>query len=261
MSTTTNDIPITFAGVESRGTVPNWAREFDVTRSTVAELCAAATLSGIAVVQSAGPRVIIEQTDKFTKLFELISQTADLHSRLIFGFKNTEAEEFLKLAPLLAKFPGLSSRVDMVRQASDLHDTLFEAMTKVLAAMSEQDPFAKVPSIMKTDRSLRASSGRLDAGKIASTFGITIAELARQIGVTRQRINKTSDAEALQPLLRPYERIARLRSVLSEADFKAWLHTPNDLLEDREAPIDYLKDGAREPLAAVAENMLTGAST
>lgn len=259
MSATATEIPVTFAGVDRPGTVPVWARRYAATRSTLAELCAAPELTGIAVVQSSAPGKFMESASLISKFLETVALTSSLSTRLILGFKRAEAEEFLDLAPLLARFPGLAGRVELVRQTRDLHDALLEAITKVLATRAEHDPFAEIPSVAKLGQRLRAPSGRLDASKIAETFGISTAELARQIGTTRQRVAKTPDAEALQSALRPYERIARLRTVLTDAEFKAWLHTPNDQLEDNETPIDYLKAGARKPLASVAENMLAGA--
>jgi hypothetical protein len=258
MSAATTQIPLTFAGVDRPGTVPAWARAYDCTRSTVSELSAAPKLPEIAIVQATAPRKFIEASERVGKLLERCS-LANLTTRLILGFRQAEAEEFLDLAPLLARYPGLSSRVELVGKPSELRGTLLEAMTKVLATRAEQDPLAEVPSVEWVGRSLRAPSGRLDATKIAATFGFSTAELARQIGSNRQRISKTPDSLAIQVLLRPYERIARLRTVLSEAEFKAWLHTPNERLEDEDAPIDYLQAGAQKPLAAVAENMLTGA--
>jgi hypothetical protein len=141
-----------------------------------------------------------------------------------------------------------------------LYSTLLETYTKLLATRIAKDPLGDVRSVIKAGRTLRVASGRLDAGKVAEVFGISLAELARQIGESKQRICKTPDSEALQSLLRPYERIARLRTVLPDADFKAWLNTPNEHLEDKDAPIAYLKAGAQEPLADFAENMLTGAT-
>lgn len=261
MRATTKEVTVTFAGVDRPGTVPAWARAFHATRSTVSELCASPARPGIAVLQSSGPRKVIEQVEQLRKVFISYSTADDLSSRLILGFKKANAEDFLDLAPILAQYPGLSGRVELVRQSNDLQDALLGAITKVLASRSEQDPLADVASVAKADQSLRAPNGRLDATKVADAFGLSAAELARQIGASRQRLGKTPDAEALQPLLRPYERIARLRTVLSDEEFKAWLNTPNELLEDEDAPIDYLKAGAQKPLAAVAENMLTGAST
>ncbi|GAB5561835.1 MAG: hypothetical protein SynsKO_34820 [Synoicihabitans sp.] len=258
MSAATQEIPFTFAGVDRPGTVPAWARGYSVTRSTVSELSSASKLPEIAIVQSADPRKFIEASDLVSKFLERVC-LVHLTTRLILGFRKAEAEEFLDLAPLLAKYPGLAGRVELVGKTSELHGALLEAMTKVLATRSERDPLAEVPSVAQVERRLRAPSGRLDATRIAETFGFSTAELARQIGSNRQRLSKTPDSQAIQVLLRPYVRIARLRTVLSDTEFKAWLNTPNEHLEDEDAPIDYLKARAQKPLAAVAENMLTGA--
>lgn len=182
--------------------------------------------------------------------------------RLVLAFNNANNEDVLGLAPIIARFPGLFARIELARGKRELEDALLEAMTKALAGRQEHDPLAEVASVAKVDRRLRAASGRIDAKKVADAFGFPLAELGRQIGMpSRQRLSKTPDAEALQPALQPYERIARLRTVLPDADFRAWLNTPNELLEDEDAPIDYLKAGAQKPLAAVAHNMLTGATT
>jgi len=259
MSATTEKIPVTFAGVDRPGTVPAWAREFHPTRSTLSQLCAASVLPGISVVQSSKPKNITDALDKFSKLFSCVSNAADPSVRLVLGFNNAESKDVLGLAPIIARFPGLFARIELARGKRELEHALLEAMTKALAGSQEHDPLAEVSSIAKVDRSLRGPSGRIDAKKVADAFGFTPAELGRQIGVTRQRLSKTPDAEALQPLLRPYERIARLRTIFSDADFKAWLNTPNEHLEDGDPPIAYLKEGAQEPLAAFTENMLTGA--
>lgn len=258
MSAIASQIPITFVGVDRVGTVPAWARDFGATQSTVADLCEADELTGIAVVQSSGPRKILDSIDVVSKLFEFLVHTPDLSCRLVLGFTRAKPKDILNLAPTLAKYPGLSGRVELACRSVDLEEALFEAMTKVLATRREKDPLGEVQSVIKTGRALRAASGRLDAGKVAKAFGLSLAELARQIGESKQRISKTPDSEALQSLLRPYERIGRLRAVLADADFKAWLNTPNEHLEDGDAPIGYLKAGAQEPLANFAENMLTG---
>jgi len=258
MSITTEQIPVTFAGFKDKGTVPRWASAFDVHRSTVAELCKKATLPYVSVIQSTRPKRVIEDEALFTTLCKVLISTSDASARIILGFNKAKPEEIYELAPLLGRIPGLTGRIELVRQTSDLHDALIEAWTKVLATRSQSDPLSDIKSVSKVSRSLRADSGRLDAKKVADAFGLSLTELARQMKLTKQRVSKTPDSEALQTLLRPYERIARLRTVLSDKDFKIWLHTPNEHLENEEAPIDYLKDGASKPLASFAENMLTG---
>lgn len=260
MSTKTKDIPVTFAGVGRRGTVPAWARDFGARRCTVGELCDGGSLpQGLSVVQSNRPGSLLESEEDFRKIFECLVGDPEPSTRVVIGFQRAEPEALPDLAPFLGRIPGLADRIDLAVNREALRDTFFEALTKLLADRAEKDVLGEIDAIADAGRTLRSQSGRLDAGRVADAFGFPVAELARQIGVSRQRLGKTPDAESLQVTLRPYERIARLRTVLSRADFLAWLHTPNEHLENDEAPIDYLRDGGAEPLADFAENMLTGA--
>lgn len=83
---------------------------------------------------------------------------------------------------------------------------------------------------------------------------------AALLGRKRQTISKTDDAESLQADLIPFERIARLRAVLSDADFRKWLRMPNDQL-DGETPLQLVEDGEISVVAELAEDMLTGVLT
>ena len=88
-------------------------------------------------------------------------------------------------------------------------------------------------------------------------MSLSTAELAGLMGRKRQTVAKTDDAQSLQPLLRPFERIVRLRSVLAEADFRSWLNMPNEQLDQR-SPLDVVRQGMAETVADLAENMLLG---
>lgn len=259
MNTASAPIPVTFAGLDHLGTVPRWAHDLPASRSTVTALCQEPKLPELSIIQSTRPGRVLEAAGLFITFCETLVRASNASARLVLGFQRADRDEIIALAPLLARVPGLAGRIEFAPRTSDLQDAYLEAFTKVLATRREQDPLAGIRSIAETTRDLRSGSGRLDARKIAATFGLPLTELARQIDCSKQRVSKTPDGEALQALLRPYERIARLRAALAEADFKAWLHTPNEHLENRDAPIDYLKAGASQPLADFAENMLTGA--
>jgi hypothetical protein len=85
-----------------------------------------------------------------------------------------------------------------------------------------------------------------------------VGQQARQIGQSRQAISKTPDAPKIQTLLRPYERIFRLRSIFSKDDFLAWLERPNRELDDS-SPMEIIKTGRAEIIADLVEDMLLGA--
>lgn len=259
MTTEIKDIPVTFAGLKHQGTVPNWARGYTASRSTVADLCRKSRLPEVSIVQTTRPQQILKQANALTNLFETLVKVSDFSPRLILSFTNSNINDIYPLAAILGRTPGLADRIDLAYRTRDLHDVFLEAVTKVLATRSQQDPLSAIKTIVKSGRDLRSDNGRLNTKKIANVFGLSHAELARLIQSSPQRISKTPDAKNLQSFLQPYERIARLRTVLSDEDFKTWLNTSNTHLEDGDSPLAYLKAGAAEPLATFAENMLTGA--
>ncbi len=53
-------------------------------------------------------------------------------------------------------------------------------------------------------------------------------------------------ADSLQPLLQPFERVARVRAVLSQNDFRKWLHLANDELDGR-TPFGVIREGKLPP--------------
>jgi hypothetical protein len=122
------------------------------------------------------------------------------------------------------------------------------------------DPLGRIKSVIAATADLRAPSGRLSARRVAEAFGLTLAQLAAAIGKARQTVWKTDDAEALQPRLFPFERTARLRTVLSKSDFRSWLNMPNEQLDDR-TPIDLVRRGQADVVADLAEDMLSGSPT
>jgi len=119
----------------------------------------------------------------------------------------------------------------------------------------DSDPLGKLRNTIAATADLRAESGRLSARRVAREFGLTLAQLASAIDKPRQTVWKTDDAEAIQPLLFPFERVARLRTVLSESDFRKWLNMPAREL-GRRSPIELIRSGDAGTLADFAEEIL-----
>jgi len=67
---------------------------------------------------------------------------------------------------------------------------------------------------------------------------------------------KKSSATTLE-LLQPFERVARVRAVLSQNDFRKWLHLANDQLDGR-TPLEAIRHGKVAVVADLVEDMLTG---
>jgi hypothetical protein len=111
------------------------------------------------------------------------------------------------------------------------------------------DYLGELKAVTDATEDLRVKSGTLSATSVASAFGLSVAELAGLIGRAPQTISKTPDADSLQRLLQPFEWVARVRAVLSQHDFRRWLHVANDELGGR-TPLEVIRHGK---IAVVAE--------
>ncbi len=143
-------------------------------------------------------------------------------------------------------------------------DAFNEAVAKIVATRhrpaeraERTDHLSELKRVIEATEDLRAKSGKLSADNVASVFGLSVAELAALVGRTRQTASKTPDADSLQPLLQPFERVARVRAVLSQDDFRKWLHLANDELNGR-TPLEEIRQGKIAVVADLIEDMLTG---
>lgn len=118
----------------------------------------------------------------------------------------------------------------------------------------------KMQKVLSATKDLREKKGRLSAKLIADLYGTNQAELARWLGKQKQAVFKTPDADSLQKGLENFERIARLRTELSDDDFRKWLRIPNELLDDK-APIELIAQGKWQLVADFVADMITGSPT
>jgi hypothetical protein len=126
------------------------------------------------------------------------------------------------------------------------------------STMPRPSPIDNVKSIIDATADLRVANGKLSAAAIAREFNLSINQLATWLGRTRQALSKTPDADSLQNKLSFFERVARLRAVVSKEDFLKWLRMPNPQLNHL-APLDLLAKGRGQILADLVDDMLTGA--
>lgn len=115
------------------------------------------------------------------------------------------------------------------------------------------------PEVIAATRDLRLDNGNLSAERIGKLYGVSMSELARLLGRSRQALGKTPDADSLQPELACFERIARLRLLMkSDSEFRKWLKMPQELL-NQQSPLDLLMKRERQVLVDFVEDALTGA--
>jgi len=256
--TTEEEIAVSFAGLTSRGKIPKWAKRFNNVRSTTLdELSHQESLSGILVVQDAGSKRMEREPELLAMLaYHLWKSSRPV--RLVLNFPSPSVDPEA-LTHRLRLFRQYLSRVDVAGN-EDLEGRVVEALAKyqVESEETKNDPLSQAREVIAATRPLLSEeSGRLSAKAVASAFDIPWTRFAKWIGSTKQAVGKTPDSAALQPALRQYERVARLRAVLKDADFRAWLNRANVHL-DNQTPLEVIESGRVEIVADLVESMLTG---
>ncbi len=201
------------------------------------------------------------QTNTFEEALKLLSQKVQ-HSPsatfvvLVLPQPPTKNERY----SMLQRF-AQPERVTITLENQDIQDLLDDFAPKIELLQSPRIPSDyPLDALRKTVQlgsALREKSGALSAKLIAELYGVSLAELSRWLGRDRQRISKTPTAASLQEALSPLERIARLRLILSDEDFRRWLRMANQHLGNQR-PLDVVAKGKAEVVADLASDMITG---
>src|ERR1700677_2433944 len=155
----------------------------------------------------------------------------DYINRHLSAFPDPERVSFI----VASRAADIPMHLDHFSAKLDLTPRLLEAHP-LPQSTPRPSPLDQIKEILKATEDLRASNGKLSATAIATAFGIKPSELASWLGRSRQTLNKTPDADSLQEQLGFFERVARLRAVLSQKDFLKWLRMPTSQLDD-ESPL------------------------
>ena len=186
---------------------------------------------------------------------------------MVFVFEERAQETDARQLHELLSFFDRTADVELVAGSEQAEFALASTFAKIWADVEGRrepqdaaDPLAELHSVLAATADLRLDSGKLSATRVAKAFGLSVAELAGLLGRSRQAVSKTPSANALQPLLAPYEQIARLRTVLPADDFRRWLNMPNPQLDDH-SPIAVARQGQTEVVADLVQDMLSGSTT
>lgn len=188
-------------------------------------------------------------------------------SYLVIVFAEPSPLSFVLTSELFLERPLLKARVEISHRLDNLENELGEAFAKAIADW-QAEPVSLLDHASKHLRGVvdlysDGKPGRLCARKVAKAFGLTQTKLAdiltKVLGtnISLSRLNTTPYGETLQPGLLHFEEIARLRNVMGEQEFKAWLNQKNWSLEE-ETPYDCILQGHVDVVANLASNMLLG---
>lgn len=104
-----------------------------------------------------------------------------------------------------------------------------------------------------------ASSAELSVENLQRILGALylVRSIPTEDEYSRQPLWEPNQAEVPDDARSPFERIARLRAVLSEADLRSWLTSAHEEL-DGHSPIDLIRANRVDLVADLADDMLTG---
>ncbi len=248
-------------------TVPAPLRPYRPTVARPSDVKNLRRLPELTVVWTKGIDALLSHRTFLRILADRLNDTPE-PSKIVFLFqtKGRKTDDRERAQELVRLFKYFTRPFDLeVAQGIEAGaDTFREAVAKIVASRERAvqtterpDHLGKLKRVIEATEDLRQNSGKLSANNVASVFGLSVAELAALIGRTRQALSKTPDANSLHPLLQPFERVARLRAVLSKEEFRQWLHLANDDLEGR-TPLELIRLGKVAVVAELVEDMLTG---
>jgi len=250
---------VSFADWGKLGSIPRWAKRINAQRNTISEISRATILPAIIVLKAPAPELHGSQRTFMRNFLQRLEQSTEPY-KVVLSFSSKRSSGFENMVDVLRLFPQeICSNIEISSRLETLEDSLTEALAKyfLIEAESGRDSLANAKNVVEAVRPLLAPSGRLSAKAIAAEFGMPVAQLAKQIGQSRQALSKTPDAPRIQMLLRPYERIFRLCSIFSKSDFLAWLERPNRELDDS-SPMEVIKASHADIVADLVEDMLLG---
>jgi plasmid stabilization system protein ParE len=236
--------------------LPRWMAGYEAQVVSEAQFSRLKPVPSVIVVRGRRPGLLLTKT-RFLSMLDKKLQSGRFPT-VVLEFEES-ARKAVDQAVQLVRRIEASAQVELAYGPESGRSALVEVEVKRLARerMQTSDALAKARSVVRATAVLRAGSGRLSAKSVAGAFGLSVAELAEILGTTRQRLAKTPDGKALQPLLNSFERVFRLRSVVPQTEFNAWLHQGNVHL-DGESPLACIKDGECDVVADLVEDMLSG---
>ncbi len=265
MIATAEHLDVLLTSPSARVPIPLWIRPYSPKTVAGDDVRTLRRLPELTVVKAEGPGAVLRRAGFLSSLATQHSRTPG-PSMILFVFKAGRPRlDAQKLSDVLVFFQRFTD-VEFARGAEQAAFALQQASAKLFLSRTRAargstgaDPLGKLAGVISATSNLRAESGRLSARNVAASFGLSVAELAKQLGRSRQAVSKTDDAESIQEGLARFARVARLRAVLSTKDFRAWLHLPNEELDGR-SPYAVIRDGGVETIAELAEDMLSGST-
>lgn len=183
-------------------------------------------------------------------------------SIIVFFLPYIPDDKFLQLLVHLSKSRRSLPNLELTKDVTAAIARIIQ-VTENDEPREEQTPLVldAVPGINALGDDLRDDfTGKLGTKKVAELFGISLPDIARAAGVSPQVLFNDPTTDRAQPVLRLFERIARLRAhpqFEKPSDLRVWFRRPLPIFANHSAE-DLFKAGKLELVATKVDEMLTG---
>ena len=202
----------------------------------------------------------IEQT--VARMQKEVAETKERHRHGIIAFwaPDMPEKQYVEILNELTRMPRPAPHFDLYINVSAAV-ARFLREKSVGQASAESFVLDQIPKIDTLGDDLRDNAtGKLDAKKVSELFKIKLSSLADAVGVTRQALDENPVSEKAQPLLRLFERIARLRAhpqLSDSASLRKWFQKPLPTFSGRSA-FELFQAGNLELVASKVDQLLMG---
>jgi hypothetical protein len=182
--------------------------------------------------------------------------------QIVFCVPGMPGKEFVRVIAGMANTPGSMETVELANTVPDAVARIIQR-SQVAGPEAPRSTFSldAVPDIASLGDDLRDdATGRLDAEKVKELFGVKMAAIADAADISRQALAQNPCSEKAQPVLKLFERIARVRAnpqLSDSADLRKWFRRPLPLFSNHSAE-DLFKAGKLDVVATKVDEMLTG---
>ena len=244
-----------FTRINQRGSIPQWVGKYGARRGIFSKAIELDSDDNVIVIREPSVKCYVKRKTQIHNWLGRSDPKAT-QAQYVLCVERPGNDKKNATKELMGVFPhAYIDHMEIALGPESLEGSVWEAVEKM--SRRNRDPLRESSRVAKAVEGLRLESGRLSATKIANELGISVAELAKYLGSSRQAVSKTPDAKTLQLKLRPYERIIQLRSTLSKTKFKNWInHGFPDL--DGLSPLELMAAGKVAVVADFAEDAILG---
>ena len=184
--------------------------------------------------------------------------------RVVFFMPQVSGDLFVKVVAAMGRTLAPSPYLELANTIPDaVAQIIHRARANGQSAPIPKTTFAldAVPGMDAVGDDLRDDeTGRLNAKKVSELFDVKMTAIAEAAAITKQGLDQNPNSEKAQPVLRNFERIARLRThpqFRDPAKLRKWFRKPLPLFSNHSAE-DLFKAGKLETVATKVDQMLSG---